>query len=79
MISISVIRLRDKGYRIIFTPYTQLYHCESFSGGYEDTPEKQFKEETIIIRKRWNPEIEKGDPYYNVNLTFEKENFSIRI
>ena len=35
------LKIREKGYLNIFTPFAELYHYESKSRGYEDTPEKQ--------------------------------------
>jgi len=35
------LKVREAGYRNIFTPYAELYHHESAARGYEDTPEKQ--------------------------------------
>jgi len=71
------LRVRDKGYRVLWTPYAELYHYESASRGYEDTQEKQmrFRGEIECIQKRWG-HILKNDPAYNPNLTLEKEDFS---
>jgi GT2 family glycosyltransferase len=75
------LKIREKGYLIVYTPYAELYHHESLSRGYEDTPEKQerFQKEVAFMRRKWGRVIDEGDPYYNPNLTLEKEDFSIRI
>ena len=75
------LKIREKGYLIVYTPYAKLYHHESFSRGYEDTPEKQerFLGEIEYIREKWGKVIDDGDPYYNPNLTLEREDFSIRV
>jgi GT2 family glycosyltransferase len=75
------LKIREKGYLIVYTPYAELYHHESASRGYEDTPEKKerFRKEVRIIQERWKAVMEKDDPYYNPNLTLKKCNFSIRI
>lgn len=75
------LKIREKGYLIVYTPYAELYHHESLSRGYEDTPEKQerFWREVKYTRDRWGKIIDEGDPYYNPNLTLSKEDFSIRI
>lgn len=74
------LKLRQNGYLIVYTPYAKLFHYESLSRGYEDTPEKQkrFTQEVRIIRERWSEVIDKGDPYYNENLTIGSEDFSIQ-
>ncbi len=74
------MRVRKAGYLICWTPFAELYHHESLSRGYEDTPEKikRFEGETARFRKRWDKELENGDPYYNPNLTLEREDFSFK-
>jgi len=74
------LKLRREGYLNVFTPHCEAYHHESASRGYEDTPEKKarFKTETGYLRERWKDIFEKGDPYYNINLTLEREDFSVR-
>jgi GT2 family glycosyltransferase len=75
------MRIRQAGYLIAWTPYTELYHYESISRGYEDTPEKQkrFQGEVKKFQDRWKKELEHGDPYYNPNLTLCAEDFSLKI
>lgn len=74
------MRIRKAGYIIVWTPYAELYHYESISRGYEDTPEKQarFSGEIRRFQDRWKDELEAGDPYYNINLTMEREDFSLK-
>lgn len=71
------MRIREKGYLIVFTPYAEAYHYESKSRGYEDNPEKvkRFNGEIARFQKRWGKELEKGDPYYNPNLRLDSEKF----
>lgn len=75
------LKMREKGYLAVYTPYSELYHYESLSRGYEDTPEKEdrFEKEFKYIRGKWSKIIDKGDPYYNPNLTLVREDFTIRI
>ena len=72
------LKIRKAGYLIVFTPFAELYHYESKSRGYEDTPEKQqrFESEILRFKKQWQEELADGDPYYNPNLTLLKEDFS---
>lgn len=74
------MRIRKAGYLIVWTPYAELYHYESKSRGLEDTPEKQarFAGEIQRFQSRWAAELAAGDPYYNLNLTLEREDFSIK-
>lgn len=70
------LRLMEKGYRNIWTPFAQLIHHESVSRGKEDTVAKQLrsKREVAYFRKRW-PDVIANDPYYNPNLTLEHSDF----
>ena len=74
------LRIRQKGYLIVFTPFAELYHHESKSRGYEDSIEKQkrFRGEIYQFKKRWNHIIEKGDQYYNQNLSLLSEDYSLK-
>ncbi len=75
------LKIRQKGYLILWTPYAELYHFESKTRGLEDTPRKQerFKKEIELFKKKWESELVKGDPYYSLNLTLKKADFSIRL
>ena len=74
------LRLRELGLLNVFTPYAELYHHESISRGYEDNDEKQqrFSGEKKRLRERHADIFEQGDPYYNPNLTHDREDYSIR-
>lgn len=74
------MRIRQAGFLIIWTPFAELYHHESKSRGCEDTPEKQkrFQTEVIRFQQRWKKELAAGDPYYNPNLTLDREDFSAK-
>jgi GT2 family glycosyltransferase len=73
------LKVRKAGYLVVYNPYAELYHYESKSRGYEDTPEKvaRFNQEINEIEKRWPDILEKGDPYYNRNLTLKSQDFSL--
>ncbi|GHT00383.1 hypothetical protein AGMMS50276_26030 [Synergistales bacterium] len=64
------IRVRDAGYRNLWTPFAELYHHESASRGYEITLEKQerFRKETEYMKKTHGDKLLK-DPAYNPNLS----------
>jgi GT2 family glycosyltransferase len=75
------LRALEKGYLNVFTPYAQAYHYESITRGYEDTPEKKqrFEKEKAVFQKRHQKILASGDPYYNVNLSLDREDFSLRV
>lgn len=72
------LKVREAGYRNLWTPYAELYHYESISRGTEDTPEKlaRFQSEVAFMQNKWGSAL-KYDPYYNPNLTKDREDFSI--
>lgn len=74
------LKIREKGYLIVYTPAAELYHYESKSRGMEDTPEKleRFNQEIDFMMKKWKKLYDGGDPYYNPNLTLKIADFSLR-
>ncbi len=75
------LRIRQAGYLIVWTPWAELTHYESKSRGPDgDTPEKKrfFVRETNRFLRKWCKVLDAGDPYYNVNLTRQREDFSLR-
>ncbi len=72
------LRIREAGYRNIWTPYAELYHHESATRGFEDTPEKKarFAKEIQCMKQRWGDEL-LNDPAYSPNLTLDYEDFSL--
>lgn len=74
------LKVRQAGYLVVWTPYAEAYHYESKSRGYEDTPEKikRFEGETRSFKEKWADLLEKGDPYYNPNLSLEKGDFTLK-
>lgn len=71
------LRVREAGYRNVWTPYAELYHHESATRGFEDTPEKKlrFRDEVLYMKKCWG-DLLMSDPAYNPNLTLDREDFS---
>lgn len=74
------LKVRRAGYRIVATPYAQLYHYESKTRGYEDTEEKVMRYHREIFRliDRWEKEMRAGDPFYNPNLTLAGMDYGLR-
>lgn len=71
------MKVREKGYNIVFNPYVELYHYESKSRGLEDTPEKleRFNKEIELFYSKWGKNI--IDPYYNINFSRKLANYSL--
>jgi O-antigen biosynthesis protein len=72
------IRVREAGYKIIWTPHAELYHYESRSRGHDTTPEKagRFAAEKKYMRSRWQKILD-TDPFYNPNLSLESDFFEM--
>lgn len=73
------LRVRELGLLVVFQAFAELYHYESQSRGLEDTKEKKvrFQKEAELFRTRWKEILEKGDPYYNPNLTLRHSDCSL--
>lgn len=74
------LKVREKGYLIVYNPYALLYHYESKSRGAEDSPEKvqRFNNEIHTFRNRWPEILKKGDPYYNPNLAYMGQSYTLK-
>ncbi|BAP55014.1 putative glycosyltransferase [Thioploca ingrica] len=72
------LKMNEHNLRIVWTPYAELYHHESASRGYEDTPEKlaRFETERAYMKSRW-PNFLLMDPAYSPNLTLETQDFAL--
>lgn len=68
------LKLWKKGYLNVFTPWAYLYHHESVSRGYEVGKDKKdrFQREVSVMKDIWKEELEKGDPFYNPNVSLVK-------
>ncbi len=74
------LKIREKGKLIVYNPFVQFKHYESKSRGFEDTPEKKARFQTEIDRfhDKWQSVLDKGDPYYNINLRLDNDQCAIR-
>ncbi|RUR29996.1 glycosyltransferase family 2 protein [Vreelandella nanhaiensis] len=73
------LKVREAGYRNLWTPYAELYHHESISRGADDNAKKRARAagEVAYMRKTWAEKLD-NDPAYNPNLTLVHEDFSLR-
>lgn len=72
------LKVRDAGYRNIYTPFAEMYHHESASRGKEDSLAKKLREqkEVNLIKQRYGESMYQC-PAYNSNLSITSENFSL--
>lgn len=71
------LKLREAGRKIIYTPYARLLHYESLSRGLDNHIDNDFRCAVDFMEKKWGCS-KYQDPYYNPNLSLERENFSYR-
>lgn len=64
------LRLRETGWRIVWTPFAELIHHESKSRGSDFTPARveKFRAEVAYVQARWG-ELLEDDPFFNPNLS----------
>jgi glycosyltransferase involved in cell wall biosynthesis len=70
------LRLGEAGWRVVWTPYAELFHLESVSRGTELLREKEFAGEIACMQRRWSGRL-RADPAYNPNLTLVYEDWSL--
>lgn len=74
------MKIRKLQKLVVYTPFARLFHYESKTRGYEDTPEKleRFNGEIKLFESKWKDELEKGDTYFNPNLDLFSEQCEIK-
>lgn len=74
------LKLREKGYLNVFTPFAELYHFESISRGLDDQGQKaqRYDRESQQFREKWKKVLEVGDPYYNPNFSLDRSDFALK-
>ena len=72
------LRLREAGYRILWTPYAELIHHESASRGFDNSAPKQvrFLAEVDYMKSKWGDKLQR-DPFYNPNLSLDEDLFTL--
>jgi GT2 family glycosyltransferase len=72
------LRLREAGYRVVWTPYAELIHHESASRGFEDSAPKQvrFVAEVDYMKSKWGKLLQ-HDPFYNPNFSLDENLFTL--
>jgi len=67
------LKIRERGYYVVYTPYAELYHHESVSRGHFSGN----RTENLWMRERWGTEMD-NDPYYNANFSRAYGDFNLR-
>lgn len=74
------LKLRQKGYWNIWTPFAELFHFESNSRGSDLDGEsaKRYQAECDKFRERYGKIIDDGDPFYNVNFSLDRSDYTLK-
>jgi GT2 family glycosyltransferase len=68
------LKIRQRGYLVVYTPHAFLYHYEGSSRGrLHPPPDEQ------VFEERWKDFLDRGDPYYNPNLSDKHDEWRIRV
>lgn len=67
------LRLRARGYLVVWTPFATLLHFESATRKALHPPEDE-----ALMKARWATVLA-DDPYYNPNLTLDHEDYRLRV
>ena len=72
------LRLSEKGWRTVWTPFAELLHHESLTRGTDLEGEKavRLSREGKYMMQRWGRRL-REDPHYNPNLTLVYEDVSL--
>ncbi len=72
------LKVRQQGWKIIWTPFAELYHLESASRGSDLSKANidRWQSEYNFMRHKWRDVLE-YDPYYNPNLGIADEEFAL--
>lgn len=75
------LKMRKLGYRIVWTPFAELFHHEMKTRGSDDEERKilRFQSEIEYFKSKWGDFIAEGDEYYNPALSQTKTDFSLKI
>jgi O-antigen biosynthesis protein len=66
------LRIRERGYLVVYTPHAELYHYETMTRKKVDTPA-----EVLYMRERWEGKLD-ADPYYNPHFSRGFGDFNLR-
>jgi O-antigen biosynthesis protein len=74
------LKVRALGLRNVWTPFAELYHHESATRGYENTPEKKarFEQEARFMTAKWGDALLR-DPAYNPNLSLDRNDCGLAL
>lgn len=75
------LKVRTGQYLVMFDPDIVLIHHESLSRGSDEVSvekKERFNSEVNFMKKKWKVFLEKGDPFYNKNLTLDRTDYMVK-
>ncbi|MBQ0058783.1 MAG: glycosyltransferase family 2 protein [Lachnospiraceae bacterium] len=77
------LKVREKGYLVVYNAWCLLYHYESLSRGSDDAAIDEKKHarqmaEAAILKSHFPEIFEKGDPYFNPNLDYDAADYVLK-
>ena len=72
------LKARQKGLKVIFTPFSRIVHHESVSRGVDEDPDRneRLRNEISVMQKRWGATLD-SDPAYSPNLSLDGGGFKL--
>jgi GT2 family glycosyltransferase len=71
------LRLREAGWNVAWTPNAELYHHESQSHERGKSEAEAFARAVAYMESRWGFGTLRSDPYYNLNLSLDSEDYGL--
>jgi GT2 family glycosyltransferase len=65
------VRLRQAGWRVVWTPFAEHIHHESATRGLDNLHDPRFAKENALMERRWGY-LFAEDPFFNVNLDLDE-------
>ncbi len=74
------LKVRQRGYQVIWTPHARLYHHECQTRGTILNPTRHalYALERLLFLDRWGAVVARGDPFYNPNLNQDEADCTLR-
>jgi GT2 family glycosyltransferase len=66
------LKIRQRGHLVVYTPHALLYHYEGSSRGRLHPPPEE-----KLFQERWSDFLDRGDPFYNPNLSYRHDDWRI--
>jgi GT2 family glycosyltransferase len=68
------LKVRERGRLVVYTPHALLYHYEGSSRGRLHPPADELR-----FAARWGQFLDRGDPYYNPNLSYRHDDWRLAL